>query len=626
MNTMKQFFPDFTSACLAWLAAATTVVAAGTPDDFRWWPTQKAPRVVARTSYLHFQPVTNSAGVALDVGLSPDHMLATSLAGLTALAVNEGRFDEMVFVGLVDHARQAAKNGPPREYAVGYEETRKRLRFKDAGVFSPMQLLARYKDKGVYDGYILYRFDRSPGDVTSFRTNCNESVNVATSLAGLMRGVLVSEEQEAAVQQLGLKRLMDVRDKTERWLFDTYHGKLNRRHLLTQDPLMANNRDMAIAHRMMVVYGLDQPTPEAYEWMGPGGYVLGWNGPDEGGAIDQMSKWGLIMLPSNWAINLALFSAGSETLPGRPFKPFDAARIDWAGATNTVAFIMSDGDNVQWLMGDFCLNPNYWAAPEHGRFPMGWGLPYACLDQLAPATYDRLRRTQPGNATLNQHVGGYFFPDRLGSLLSPEARRDVLERHARRVNHFMKRAGLYTYMFICYDLDSPASAEAFSIFAREIEGLTGMFAIQYAPYEAGDGKVYWVKNKAGVEIPVVTAKYCIWANLDQARSGTPAKIARLLNEDTRRAAGEGRPSLSWVMTHAWSGFVRHDGPDEKAENGQYLAPGSAAGVLPTRWCLDRLDKGLKVVTPEELLWRFRMAHDPAGTQAAIKAAKRKDAR
>jgi hypothetical protein len=45
-------------------------------------------------------------------------------------------------------------------------------------------------------------------------------VNVATSLAGLLGGIIVDEKLEKKAKSHGLTMLMDVRDKTQQWCFD----------------------------------------------------------------------------------------------------------------------------------------------------------------------------------------------------------------------------------------------------------------------------------------------------------------------------------------------------------------------------------------------------------------------
>src|SRR5690349_509546 len=65
----------------------TFVSLSGTTDDNRWWPRQAMPKALVRLAKDMPEPRAAS------------DMLAQSVAGLAAKAVNEGRSDEMVWVG-----------------------------------------------------------------------------------------------------------------------------------------------------------------------------------------------------------------------------------------------------------------------------------------------------------------------------------------------------------------------------------------------------------------------------------------------------------------------------------------------------------------------------------------------
>ena len=57
--------------------------------------------------------------------------------------------------------------------------------------------------------------------------------------------------------------------------------------------------------------------------------------------------------------------------------------------------------------------------------------------------------------------------------------------------------------------------------------LTGIIAMQYAPYEGGEGKVFWVDDGQGGEVPVMTCRYAVWehANRPNARHAEPSREA-----------------------------------------------------------------------------------------------------
>lgn len=222
--------------CLTLLvvSAASGVTAA---DNCRWWPVQTPPKTIVRT--VPWQQF-GSPGLA-------HQMMVQSVAGLAAKAVNEGRGDELVWVG-TDH--------------VDIEEWLRRMlashpQVEERGVFQPWELVDRYRDRGVVRGYILYTQDASSGDLHKPRPGINDSVNVATSMAGLLDGILVEEKLEKQAQAHGLKMLLDARDKSQSWCFDTYKSKFNRHMLCTQDPRVPNIRDLAIAQKAFTICGQD---------------------------------------------------------------------------------------------------------------------------------------------------------------------------------------------------------------------------------------------------------------------------------------------------------------------------------------------------------------------------------
>jgi hypothetical protein len=41
------------------------------------------------------------------------------------------------------------------------------------------------------------------------------------------------------------------------------------------------------------------------------------------------------------------------------------------------------------------------------------------------------------------------------------------------------------------------------------------------------------------------------------------------------------------------------------------------GYSPVTWCAEHLPAGIRVISPEELVWRIRMKHDPSQTKKLI---------
>lgn len=580
------------------VAVLLSVLQSSADDDAaRWWPVQTFPKMVVRIASPPGAPATNAAL----------QMMIQSVAGLAAQSVNKGRGDELVWV---------AEGNP------NHEEWFKLMRaahpeLQCTNVSQPWELVDRYVKAGIIKGYILYSLDTSSGaGGNAGRPGMDCSVNVATSLAGLSGGILIAEPLEAEAKAHGLKLLLDVRHKTQAWCFQTYKQGFNRHLLFTQDPQKPNARDLAIAQRAFTVYGMDEPTPAAMAWLEPLSPILGWNCGDEFEITDLSSRYGHIQTDTDWTMNLPVLMAGSETNTPPRQKGLDPRTIDWGDQRSAVAFVDTDGDNVDWSEGNFFLgDSNYWSNAERGKIPFGWSSCFAQLTQLCPEAIDYALTTRSTNDSFLEWGGGYYYPDHFGR--SRTNRWDLLARHARRTWQLMKKTNSRIIGFDVARCDSREAQRAYQVIAGQTEGLLAVFVFQYYPYEAGAGKVFWVKDSQGFEVPVITARYAIWEHSNgRERAGTPAKVARDIRQ-TLEKQRRGVPRYDWVNVHAWSYFKRSPGPDEEAENmpqEKASEEGGSRGYSPAVWCAERLPTDVRVVSPEELVWRIRMQHDAAQTR------------
>ena len=118
-------------------------------------------------------------------------------------------------------------------------------------------LIAHYKDSGVINGYIVYR-PNSAGN--------SHSVNVATSLCGILGGIAVAEDMVETIKQAGIEtELADVTDKDERWLIENYGDKLDKSLAADLKPEIAHHlRDYAAMTRSLVFY--DENARNDWSW------------------------------------------------------------------------------------------------------------------------------------------------------------------------------------------------------------------------------------------------------------------------------------------------------------------------------------------------------------------------
>ena len=299
-------------------------------------------------------------------------------------------------------------------------------------------------------------------------------------------------------------------------------------------------------------------------------------------------------------MNLAMLSiTGNEKI--KKIKTVNPSRINWESDAIYHSFVMSDGDNMQWTLGSFINNPDFWSNEHNGKIPMSFTTCMVNLSMAAPDVLNVLMNSQPRNVSLAEYGGGYYYPDLFASKRAD--REGLLRSFARIVNVHMQKMGIKAFGFICHKIDSKEALDAYRVFAEELEGIAGMLAVQYSPYNGGYGKVFWVKDRKGNDIPVISARGQIWANQEKEKSGTPSQIAAVINEDATNKIPEGE--IAWTIVHAWSRF------EKESKDSIVSAPQnsrSPRGVTPVYWCKQLLDKKVQVVPVDELLWRLRIKH------------------
>jgi len=551
------------------------------PGESFWFPQQKAPVEITPCQF-DFKSIT-------------EHMLAESLSGLAAQSVNDGTGKEMLWL----------PGGGGTEW---YPMMLKRLKPKVNQEADVWDLVKKFAGAGIVKGYILFDEDTSTGKDYDYRPNINISANIATVLAGVLQGVMVERKSEGRAQQLGLKKLVDAALITKEQCFEKYKDQLNNHLVLAVDPKTGQNRDVAIAQRAMTIYGTGDFENKVMQWMVPLSPVLGWNCGGESEHTGMVSRWGHFNTASNFMMNLPLLSAESWSMKIDKAASVDPRAIDYKDPRSCHAFIMTDGDNLTWLTRSFIKSPNFWANPRAPTIPMSWTTSSCTMSMANPYAWNTFVSTQRGMSLL-EYGGGYAYPDVFAK--NRPNREALLRQFAKRINEHLQRTGVKMFGFICLNDRWSADAKvAFNIFAQELDGIAGMVAVQYNPYQDGKGEIFWVRNRNGDKIPVLAPKYAVWANLKKPTSANPQKIARFINKDA--TAGQ---NFNLTIVHAWSWFKKDAaGNVLDAEKGD---EGAQTGVLPIQWCKEKLTNDVKVAPLDELLWRIRMQHDPATTKKLL---------
>lgn len=137
--------------------------------------------------------------------------------------------------------------------------------------------------------------------------------------------------------------------------------------------------------------------------------ALGW-GP-ESAYVAALGEHGFYVHASDDAHNMApianahlqspFHQMATPSLPpsGAVAAPEVPMHDDSKRAKHKIAFLMSDGDNIQWMYNAFATQPSWWGSPARGSVPLGWTLSPG-LVELGPVILNYIARTASANDDL----------------------------------------------------------------------------------------------------------------------------------------------------------------------------------------------------------------------------------
>jgi len=331
---------------------------------------------------------------------------------------------------------------------------------------SPWALISKYRSE--VKGIVIY--DEAQPD----------TLNLATTIAGSSNALVASPELVSKLTSApySLPVLTDLRGKFKgkldvyQYLYNHFWSKATHRVLTGLNPtaVYGNLREYAVAINSAVVW-LDPRQADEKKLldkylvsMKPGAIYMGW-WAEEGSGITAASAHGIVTCASDWSTNLSTFGGTSRKVAVKPTP----AAVPPIENKIYVAFIMSDGDNFQYLehhMHDLWLDPN------RGKVPMGWTVSPAMLDAM-PGVLDYYYKTATDNDCLVSGPSGYAYT-------YPNFWHDgkALDHFVAKSDDYCKRAGLRIITIwntITGGID-PKVGDAYAKNAPSLLGITGMKA------------------------------------------------------------------------------------------------------------------------------------------------------
>ncbi|MGS2739902.1 hypothetical protein [Sinomicrobium sp. M5D2P17] len=268
------------------------------------------------------------------------------------------------------------------------------------------------------------------------------TVNLATMLAkdqgALIASPLLLSRLTSAPYNLPI--LVDLRGQFSsklqvyQTMFDTYWPNLDQRLLIGLNPDIhkAALREYATALGAAVIWldpkvsGESELLNSFFSSMPDGANYMGW-WPEEEPGVQRASSYGITTIASDWATNLTVHSGMPRTINVKPAPPKPALQNKLY-----VAFIISDGDNLQYVEH---LMRKIWGNSDRGSVPIGWTLSPAMLDAMPGAlNYYYESATDNDNLISGPSGYGYTYPNNWPS-------QNLLNQFVIKTEDYNQRAG-----------------------------------------------------------------------------------------------------------------------------------------------------------------------------------------
>lgn len=444
---------------------------------------------------------------------------------------------------------------------IAFEET------DDAGEpWTLRSLLYRYRDD--LDGYLLC--DPSPS---------SESAYVAISLAHHLNAVVITPENEQFALDAGLSCVLDVTDKNDSWLRASQYFPLLDKALAVEQSAIDGPAliDYAVMTGCYCYYydGTDTYLhTQKFKFLTQGAHILLGDGASNESRVRSLANINLIPLDAASICNLSTLSGCLYTASSLSKMDFFADDIR---DVHTVCLVLSDGDDLQWVMSDFITSQSWYGSPMRGDVAVNWGVPHTIYDVAAPLiSYLGHTATENDDFVLQLPVLSYTYTADWLTMT-----RDALaKQYANAMQHMLLRYAQIPFNS-GYDLQMVESL-------MQQEYVQGLLYMGDPSTLGLSGYVQWVNQR-----PVVSMRYRMTTS---AVDGTVDAIAAAINAST--TAVNSTEAYSVVVIDAKTGLdddgVLIDGGDTMAAIAALVEQlGDHVDVVPLSEFMARVNEYLR---------------------------------
>ena len=345
--------------------------------------------------------------------------------------------------------------------------------------------------------------------------------------------VLATPKNEATFVKFNISMQHDARQWNVTYVLDHFGGKFSNRIVSLQNPAKLCLADYSVFASAVSWFEKNVQDPlskRIFAMLQPNSAVMGW-GLDEGQTVAQVSAYSSFVHASDYARNMATMTGFDMSFV--PKKTWKIPRNKNRSSGNTVSFLMTDGDNIQWLLNDFATDPKWYGSPLRGETEIGWTMSPALIELAAPAAYHIFNNATEKDSFVCAPSGlGYTNPDIWES--------SKLAQFASLTAKYMKKCGM-KHLNVIGEKYSNVSAGVL-LNQEEIESVLWY---DYSSYSALKGSISFVNKK-----PVIGARYQLWNGVFENVTSLIEKLnSQPLNSPSQAS------SYSLVAVHVWTNTV-----------------------------------------------------------------------
>ena len=295
-------------------------------------------------------------------------------------------------------------------------------------------------------------------------------------------------------------------------------------------------RDYAITSKSLVFYEdniNDSSFRESiFKSMDDNGHCLGW-GPDEHTNVTIASKYGIDVTAADWSYNLSVLSSYPSTLQ----KQKQDTNFKGEDGVHYVTFIMSDGDNQQWMLGSNYSAKNWFGSNYRGDFNLGWSINKS-LYYLAPTVFHKYYDSANSSKYFDNFVtspsgNGYMYPSKFPI--------NKLDSYTNILSEYMKNVD-QNYVLILDD-EALYKTNVWDKYTSH-DNIHGLLYLNYYKNNSYEGKIVWSNNK-----PIVSCRDLLWWGLE-SENNLIDNINKRINLGYTDIKNPN--SYSFVYVHVWS--------------------------------------------------------------------------